>query len=301
MQWTRWRCWGDSIKALKRAKALLGTLVEISVNGDNELLLLAATDAAFARIENIHRAMSFHEQTSDLQAIARCCAGECVVVDQDTSSVLQLALHVEHDSEGIFNPTIAPTLVRRGLLPRPSCAGSIPNPSTLASSIRVETALVVRVLRPVWIDLGGIAKGYAVDAATQVLIDHGVNTGVVNAGGDLRVFGDTGQPIHLRHPSNPGEQIPIAILQELSCATSGDYFVASSGADAAQTAVIGVRATGAETQASITVIAPLCAVADALTKVLWIAGIDSAISRALLSNYEAQAVALDTDGVSTYA
>lgn len=184
----------------QRAKPLLGTLVEIRVDCDDEASFIAATDAAFARIENIHRAMSFHEPTSDLQAIARSRGGVYVSIDPDTSHVLQLALQLESDSDGIFNPTIAPTLVRNGLLPRPIGSSCMPKQSTLASSIRVETPGAIHVLQPVWIDLGGIAKGYAVDAATQALIEHGILSGVVNAGGDLRVFGPSEQHIHLRHP-----------------------------------------------------------------------------------------------------
>ena len=293
----------DQKQLHRRAKPLLGTLVEIRATGDHEAAFVAATNAAFARIANIHRAMSFHEPTSDLQAIARCCAGERVAVYQDTWNVLQLALQIERDSDGIFNPAVAPSLVRSGLLPRPDGAVDAPNQSPLASSIRLEESLVVQVMRPVWIDLGGIAKGYAVDAATLALIQQGVTSGVVNAGGDLRVFGDTEQQIHLRHPSNPGEQIAVANVRELSCATSGDYFVANlkTNTNTPQTAIVGTRTTNAEKHASVTVIAPLCAVADALTKVLWLAGIESAISRALLTQYEAQAVALDVNGVATYA
>lgn len=290
----------------ERAKPLLGTFVEIRVDCGDEASFIAATDAAFARIENIHRAMSFHEPTSDLQAIARCSGGEYVCVDPDTLHVLQLALQLESDSDGIFNPTIARTQVRNGLLPRPIGAACTPKQSTLAKSIRVEKPSAIHVLQPVWIDLGGIAKGYAVDAATQALMDHGVRSGVVNAGGDLRVFGQTEQQIYLRHPSNPSERIPIANLQELSCATSGNYFVANhicspGSTDSQQTTILGARAPCAERYASLSVIAPRCEVADALTKVLWIAGIGGAISRVLLAKYEAQAVVLGVNGGAIYA
>ena len=290
----------------QRAKPLLGTLVEIRVDCGDEASFVAATDAAFARIENIHRVMSFHEPTSDLQAIARCRGGERVSVDPDTWHVLQLALQIESDSDFIFNATVAPTLVRNGLLPRPIGSDCMPKQSTLASSIQIEELGAIHVFQPVWIDLGGIAKGYAVDAATQALMEHGIRSGVVNAGGDLRVFGNTEQQIHLRHPSNPSEQIPIANLQDLSCATSGNYFLAkhrrnSSGAHSEQTSIVSTRGFCAEKYASVTVIAPRCEVADALTKVLWIAGVGSSISRLLLSKYEAQAVVLDVSGAAIYA
>ena len=291
----------------RRAKPLLGTVVEICARCADDSSFVIATDAAFARIAHIHRAMSFHEHMSDLQVIARARAGERVAVDRDTWTVLQLALAIEHESAGIFNPSIAPTLVRSGLLPRPAGRCEPPHQSTLASSIRLDVGHFVHVQRPVWIDLGGIAKGFAVDAATRALIEHGTRGGVVNAGGDLRVFGDVQHTIQLRHPSNPRALLPVATLRELSCATSADYFVANLDApvNAAQTAMVGARATQAATNAkmcaSITVIAEHCAIADALTKVLWLTGIDSAISRQMLAQYDAHAVALDRHGVATYA
>jgi FAD:protein FMN transferase len=289
----------------KRAKPLLGTLVEIRADCNRESSFIAATDAAFARVEAIHRAMSFHEVTSDLQAVARARVGECVQVTVDTWNVLTLALRIEHDSHGLFNPTIAPTLVKRGWLPRPEGAQpatTAPAETTLSRSIRLDAPCSVHVLQPVWIDLGGIAKGYAVDAAVSALIAQGARAGVVNAGGDLRVFGNTEQLIELRDPQHASVRWPVATLRDLSCATSGDYFLNDYSAHDRdpQSAIVGRRIAQPAAQVSVTVIAPLCAVADALTKVLWLAGVESAISRALLKQYQAQAVVLDIQGAATY-
>jgi FAD:protein FMN transferase len=289
----------------KRAKPLLGTLVEIRADCDSESSFIAATDSAFARVEAIHRAMSFHEVTSDLQAVARARVGECVQVTVDTWNVLTLALRIEHHSHGLFNPTIAPTLVKRGWLPCPEgaqTAPTVPAETTLSRSIRLDAPCSVHVLQPVWIDLGGIAKGYAVDAAVSALIAQGARAGVVNAGGDLRVFGNTEQLIELRDPAHARVRWPVATLRDLSCATSGDYFLNDYSAHDrdAQSAIVGRRIAQPAAQVSVTVIAPLCAVADALTKVLWLAGVESAISRALLKQYEAQAVVLDIQGAATY-
>ena len=84
----------------QRAKPLLGTLVEIRADCADEALFVAATDAAFARVAHIHHVVSFHEASSDLQAIARSDSGERVMVAADTWNVLQLALQMEADSEG---------------------------------------------------------------------------------------------------------------------------------------------------------------------------------------------------------
>jgi FAD:protein FMN transferase len=282
----------------KRAQPWLGTLIEIQCDDVDEATFVMATNTAFARVAHIHRVMSFHETTSDLQAIARCSANERVVVDIDTWQVLSFASQMEAQSGNVFNVTVARMLVDRLLLPTPADARRPADGTTLARCVRLLEPNVVHVLQPVWIDLGGVAKGYAVDAAVDALSHHGVRSGSVNAGGDLRVFGAHARTIQIRNPSQPALLVEIAELRELSCASSGDYLAAASNVSA----IIGHRTpTTAATHASITVIALRCMVADALTKVLWLEGIDAPISRTLLQLHDAQAVALDHACVPRYA
>ena len=284
-----------------RAKALLGTLVEISLPYSAEATFLRATNLAFSRIEAIHHAMSFHEATSDVRAIASAAVGDVIAVSADTWQTLLLAQAFERDSLGAFNATIAPELVARGLLPAPVAPLHPPSATSLASSIALEPLDRVRVLQPVWIDLGGIAKGYAVDAAVAALADAGAAAGVVNAGGDLRVFGSARHTLSLRIPSAPAANIDVAELKDLSCATSGGYFIDSGNtmASNAHPAIIGTRAASMSAAASVSVIAARCAVADALTKVLWLRGGEDPLCRALLARHSASAVLLGPGGAIT--
>lgn len=286
-----------------RVKPLLGTLVEISIPYYGEGALLSATELAFSRIEVIHHAMSFHESTSDVRAIARARAGDVVRVSIDTFQTLLLAREIERDSRGSFNPTIAPELVARGLLPAPDERVQIPTPTTLATSIALESADTVRIIAPVWIDLGGIAKGYAVDAAVAALEAAGVAEGVVNAGGDLRVFGANRHTLALRLPSSPTESIKVAELHGLSCATSGGYWhdMVNPSLTGTHPAIVGPQAGEASRTLSVSVIAHRCAVADALTKVLWLRGHDDPVSAKLLAQHHACAVLLDAAGNVTRA
>ena len=174
---------------MRRAKPLLGTLVSIDVDGVDEARFIEASDRAFARVAAIHAAMSFHEAGSDLRAMARARTGDTLPLHAETCAVLQLALAFETQSGGAFNACCAATLVARSLLPAPDDA-SPPQASTLAEAIELLPDDRVRVLRPAWIDLGGIAKGYAVDQAVLAMRRAGCASGWVNAGGDLRVFGE---------------------------------------------------------------------------------------------------------------
>ena len=278
----------------KRAKPLLGTVVEITVSGVGEDVFILATDAAFARIEKIHRAMSFHESTSDLATIANAKAGAIFSISPDTWNTLALALKIETYSNGLFNPTIAPELVKRGILPSPSQNNYHPptQSGSLKNSIALEDNFHIYVQSAVWIDLGGIAKGYAVDEAVAALVKHGAPNGVVNAGGDLRVFGEIEHAVSVRIPSAPHCVLPAVSLHNLSCATTARYYSANT-----KSSIIGTRSKAAANYDSVSVIAPSCAVADALTKVLWLSGPDSAEIRKMLLHFNANAALIDLAGV----
>ncbi len=278
----------------KRAKPLLGTVVEIAISGVGENVFILATDAAFARVEAIHRAMSFHESTSDLTTIANAKAGQVFSVSPDTWKTLALALKMEAHSIGLFNPTIAPELVKRGILPspihnhyhHPMQSGSLKN------SIALEDNFHIRIQNSVWIDLGGIAKGYAVDEAVATLAKHGALNGVVNAGGDLRVFGEIEHTVSVRVPCSPHMVLPVARLRNLSCATTARYYSADT-----EGSIVGARSKTAANYDSVSVMSPSCAVADALTKVLWLGGPDSIEIREMLLHFKANAALIDLVGV----
>jgi FAD:protein FMN transferase len=274
----------------KRAKPLLGTIIEIAIQTDDEIAFVKATDAAFTRIAEIHHAMSFHERTSDLSAIANAAPNITLRISPDTWKTLSLSLEIEALSKGAFNPTAAPVLVQRGVLPPPG-NGEIPAAtSSLTDSISLEDNNHIRILQRVWIDLGGIAKGYAVDEAVAVLQLHNVKAGVVNAGGDLRVFGDLEHSVAVRVPSQPNQVIAIAQLKNLSCATSAMYYAAAE-------TIVGCR--NQARYESVSVIAPSCAVADALTKIVWLKNINRAEVIATLNYFNAHVALLDGAGQLT--
>lgn len=106
------------------------------------------------------------------------------------------------------------------------------------------------------IDLGGIAKGYAVDQAVASLRASGVTSGLVNAGGDLRAFGPRSWPIELQHPVVTARTRPLVRLRDAALASS---------VAAADAGFVGTRPRGARWTGS-TVLARDCATADALTK-----------------------------------
>ena len=142
----------------------------------------------------------------------------------------------------------------------------------------------MRFTQPLLLDLGGIAKGYAVDAALAVLRDAGLASARVNAGGDLARFGDAAAPVQVRHPLVPTQMLHLAELQNGAVATSAGYY--QHGASPLRHPGSGAELCRHD---SISVLAPDCMTADALTKIV---AAEPARAPALLARYRAQALRL---------
>ena len=278
----------ETRNVVERARALLGTHVIVRAGADGRMpagALEAAVDAAFARIADVHRAMSFHEPDSELSRLHREAARACVPVGPDLQRVLRAALALARASDGLFDPTVAARLVESGHLPRP--AGPSPDPDADWRDIAFHSGRGVRFRKPLWLDLGGIAKGYAVDAAVRALQRAGMQRGIVNAGSDLRVFGDLVEVVHIRDPVVPVRNLPLVELRDGAIATSSGCFSQRNGRSALVHPRSDVR-LGDGVSASVS--APRAIWADALTKLV-LAEPEAALP--LLRRLHAQAVTVD--------
>lgn len=249
---------------MKSTRPLLGTYVVIEALADDDGVARHAVDAAFAAIETVQKLMSAFEPESDVCRINARAHVEAVRVHPWTAEVLQLAATLHADSGGLFDISIAPHLAGWDMLPSSAmdyAASSIANLTIDADTVRSSA--------PTRIDLGGIAKGYAVDRAIEAALAAGAHSVLVNAGGDLRVAGDAEEPIYLRNPRDPQEVALAGTLRDGAVATSGIYF-SKRLHDGAPVSAIVEPASGKPLldELSHSVIAPSCAVADALTKVL---------------------------------
>jgi thiamine biosynthesis lipoprotein len=265
----------ETFDSIRRARPLLGTFVEIDVSGARANRLQQAVDGAFDAVEKVHRLMSFHEPESDVSRLNREAFARAVAVDPWTHQVLRSALEFNRLSAGLFDITVGPLLQKWDLLP-PS-AGD-PGPGMVgtnsADAIELLPSHCVRFTNAsVRIDLGGIAKGFAVDRALDVLRDACPEGGLVNAGGDLAAFGARAQSVHIRDPHNVGRSLCLVELSNAALASSGRLFDLVRSAPGGVSAIFNPK-TREPTRAiaGATVFAPSCMVADALTKVVMIGG-----------------------------
>jgi thiamine biosynthesis lipoprotein len=279
-------CWPPH-QVTERAQAWLGTLVSIRVDGLPRLEAHAAINAAFKEIKLVHQLMSFHQPGSDVSRLNREASSRPVKVHPYTLEVLEQAMALSTATNGCFDTSVGAELVRWGWLPNPLNDVELPNGTW--RDIEINADRTVRFRRPVWIDLGGIAKGYAVDRAAGSLREKGVVRAVVNAGGDIRVLGQQSERIALGLDI-PSEFLPIVELADGSIASSSGHHQRLTAKCLFGPHFDGVDRSPTPANRFVCVLAERCMIADALTKVVMADGPDSA---PLLRQFGASAYLLD--------
>lgn len=268
---------------IRRCRPLLGTFVEISVSGLDDAKLNLAVHAAFNAVEKVQKLMSAHDGGSELSLLNREAALRPVTVSRETFEVLRRADKLAAESHGAFDYTVAPTLARWGFAPlslKRKKAGHW-------RDVLLLPRRKVFFLQPLAIDLGGIAKGFAVDLAIKILQRHHVESAMVNAGGDLRTFGADASTIHLRHPLQPQFFAKKISLHNAALATSSPCFTEKNFNGYRVSHLIdSIRRKAITGAVSVSVRARECWLADALTKVVFNA---PQLAQNILAKYRADA------------
>ncbi len=262
---------------ISRCKPLLGTFVEIKILQET-LLANQAIEEAFAVIEKIQKLMSFFDEDSEISRLNKMAHESSITVNPQLFEVLTLAQKISQISNGVFDITLHRS--------EQNCS---------SADIKLLENFQVKFTKPLRLDLGGIAKGYAVDCAALLLERRGITDYIVNAGGDLRV-GNTLQKISIRNPKNPGAVICETEICSGALATSAGYF---SYQEIEKEKIYPIfdqyREALKYKGESASVFAKNCAIADALTKVVLIL---EEGSEEILFQFDAQAMLINSAGVS---
>ena len=219
----------------------MGTRAALIVGHDTPEVAHAAMKSAFEAIAAVECRMSRFLLDSDVGRLNHA-PGIFQEVHPDTALVLRQALAYARAADGRFDPCLEAPSILWGFLDHNPPA-TLPTPARLKRlvgngawrTLRDESEDMAggpphgfRLTRPdVGIDLGGIAKGYAVDRAAEALLAAGIEQAVVNVGDDLRVLGGApeGGPwrIGVRHPRKPQALLTLLEVRDSAVATSGDY------------------------------------------------------------------------------
>jgi thiamine biosynthesis lipoprotein len=238
---------------------------------------------AEAALRAVEARMSVPLADSEVSRLNAAPAGQEVALSRSTVEVLRFAKEAAAQTLGAFDVTCGPLIE---LWKRAGEHGRLPTEAELDdaragsnwSLIQVSEGAAIKGSSGPRVDLGGIAKGYAIDRAVDALRDSGVVAGLVDVGGDLRCFGSPpnreGWPVDIRNPFGSGA-IGMLVARDTGVCTSGNYARFSTIEGKRYSHIIDPR-TGwpADAVPSVTVLAPTAMAADVWATALSVLGTD---------------------------
>ncbi len=295
-------------KRFSETRLLMGTVVEVIIIADNESVARKSIADAFSAMERVDRLMSNFKEESDVSKINRGAGSEAVAVDSDVVEVIKKSIYYSEISDGAFDITIGGVeelynFEDEGRIPE---KGKFKNSVSLIGykNIIINGNTVRLTKKGIKLDLGGIAKGYAIDKGIDAIKKNGVADALINAGGDIRAIGESenGQwKVGVLHPRENGKLKDTLLLKDLSVATSGDYrkyFVAGGK----RYHHILNPSTGLPTEGvqSVTIIAPLAVDSDALATAVFVLGKKKGMEM-IERVKDVEGIIIDSDGLAIYS
>jgi thiamine biosynthesis lipoprotein len=274
----------EPVERHARAWVIMGTALEVTLHADSN-----AAEAAFAAVfrdaARVDSLMSLYRPESELCRVNREAFEKVVALSPETSEVIAAALDFHESTGGAFDITVKPMMDAWGFyrrsnrLPSPAIQDSLVALSGRDRILFDREARTIRFLSEgVELDLGGIAKGYAVDLMARSLKNLAIRSALVNLGGNMRAIGTppgnpAGWPVGIRDPAEPDSLLHELTLRDRSISSSGDYenFVVIEGSRFGH--IIDPRtAWPVEAMAGTTVLAGDALTADVLSTALFVLG-----------------------------
>jgi len=264
-------------------RPIMGTAVSVELWSDDEAAAHAAIEAVMQEMVRIDETMSPYIETSELALINRDAVQHPVKISAEMFHLLQTSLHYSEISDGAFDISFASVGYlydyRKHIEPSAQQIKTHLDAIDYRSIKLDANASTVHFLKPgMRIDLGGIAKGYAVDQGADILLARGIKNAIVTAGGDSRIIGDHhGRPwmVGIKDPRIANKEAVVLPLENTALSTSGDYERYFMDGERRVHHIINPRtgksATGIR---SVSVMAAHGIDTDALTKPLFILGVE---------------------------
>jgi len=305
-----------SFQKIERESYRLGTIVRITLYGEDSKKLNNALDLSMKEIERLENLLSVNIPSSDVSLVNRASGEYPVKVTEETGVLLERALEWSERTGGAFDPTVGKIVKLWGIGTE---SAAIPGSEQLKQAVELTNFRKISVVHKAEgtfvqtakgqrLDLGGIAKGYVTDKVRALLINEGIGSALIDLGGNIAVFGNSPKPgnwkIGLQHPFMPrGEYFGVAEVSDVSVVTSGAYerYFESGGIRYHH---IFDPATGYPARsdlASVTIISEDSTDADALSTALFVMGFEKGISFLReLKNIEAVLVTKKPEGTVVY-
>jgi thiamine biosynthesis lipoprotein len=288
---------------------IMGTRIMVKLWAEDRAAGEQAIDAVMADMQHVDETMSTYKPTSEVSKVNAEAAGRPVPISSDLYSLLATALEYSRITEGAFDITYASVGYmydfRAHVRPTEQQIQSALPAVNYRHVLLDPKQQTVRFARHgVRIDLGGIAKGWAVDRGIAILQQRGYTHALVNAGGDSRVIGDRrGEPwvIGISDPNHPERYFTRIPLEDTAYSTSGDYERYYDENGVRYHHIIDPH-TGhsASRVRSATVIAPTATRTDGLSKTAFVLGAEEAL-RIYATLPDVEAILVTPDGRVLYS
>ncbi len=267
------------------SRIVMGTFANITAVAADDKTIKASIDAAFEKLVEVDEMMSDYKAGSELSAVNRDAFAKPVKVSDELFEVLKASVDYSRKTQGAFDITVGPVVE---LWRRTEKDGTKPGEKELAQAkarvgyeklILDEKNKTVRfAVESMKLDLGGIAKGYAIDLAIEEMKKAHAAGGLVDVGGDMRCFGaspkfDNIWRVGLEDPSGASRYLLVLKLSDAAIATSGDYRRFVMVDDKRYSHIIDPATTASAGElTSVTVIAARAMDADALATAVSVMG-----------------------------
>ena len=272
----------------------MGTTFRIVCHAADEKKASSAAEAAFRRIEELNGKLSDYVETSELRCLC-ATSGRPVPVSEDLFAVIEAARATAERTDGAFDFTVGHLT---GLWRRSRRQKELPSAERLDSAMAAtgwrhvaldKSTRAIALARPgMALDLGGIAKGFAADAALAVMKKHGLSRAIVIAGGDMAIGdpppGEDGWEVKLRtfaqSEAGADDLLPLA-LRNCGVSTSGDlYQFVEIGGTRYSHIVDALTGLGLTQRIACSVIAPNATTSDAYATALCVLGSERGLALA---------------------
>lgn len=214
---------------------VFGTLVDVSIYGESDERAQQLTEQVMQEFQRLHDSLHAWKSGSDLDRVNTAFAeGKPAAVSPELAGMITDASRLSERSGGLFNPGIGHLIQLWGFQrdeflpvdPDPAQVGKWVDAKPRMSDIKVEGGSVRSKNNAVKLDLGGYAKGYALDQAVALLRKQKVQGALINIGGNIIAIGrhgDRAWRVGIQHPRKPGPIATLELPDGWAIGTSGDY------------------------------------------------------------------------------
>jgi thiamine biosynthesis lipoprotein len=268
-------------------REMMGTRIHIELWGEREIQANAAIDAAMQEIQRIDWLMNPLNQHSELFKINQQAVAKPLAISDELYWIIAKSLYFSKISNGAFDISFASIGryydYRKGIKPGTEEINKLKKAINYRAIILNPNDKTIYLAEPgMQLDLGGIAKGYAVDRAVMLLLKAGISSAIVTAGGDSRIIGERGDRpwyIGIKNPRQQDDNAVMIPLSDTAISTSGDYerFYIEDGVRFHH---ILSPQTGlpVDSVQSVSIIAPNAVDSDALSTTVFVLGVEKGLA-----------------------